>query len=210
MITKFALIGCGGVSSMHLEGYRRHPDRVRVIAACDPDAKMRQKRQNEYDIPFGCATLEELSNVDWDAAIICTPTSVRENVVKTLAQAGKPLFIEKPFAASYQEAQAMVEAAEKHGAPLAVDQNFRFHYPFSLARKLIAQGEIGAVSNILHRDWFFRQDTGWRIEQNRQRHDGDGRALARWPALDFRLRCDCGLLSDTFFACYQLCGRNRS
>ena len=99
--------------------------------------------------------------------MICTPTSVRENVVNTLAPNGKPLFIEKPFAAAYQEARAMVEAAAKHGAILAIDQNFRFHYPFYLARKLIAQGEIGAVSNILHRDWFFRQDAGWRIEQKR-------------------------------------------
>ena len=167
MITKLALIGCGGVSSMHLEGFRRHPDRVRVVVACDPDATTRQKRQNEYDVPIGCATLEELSTVEWDAAIICTPTSVRENVVKTLAPSSKPLFIEKPFAASYEEARSMVEAAEKHGATLAVDQNFRFHYPFHIARELIAQGEIGAVSNILHRDWFFRQDAGWRIEQAR-------------------------------------------
>ncbi len=167
MITKLALIGCGGVSSMHLEGCQRHPDRVRVVAACDPDANMRQKRQSEYDIPFGCATFEELQNTDWDAAIICTPTSVRQSVVETLARAGKPLFIEKPFAASYEEARAMVEVAEKYGAMLAIDQNFRFHYPFHTARQLIAGDEIGAVSNILHCDWFFRQDAGWRIEQPR-------------------------------------------
>ncbi len=167
MITKIALIGCGGVSAMHLEGCRRHPDRVRVVAACDPDTNTHQKRQDEYAIPLGCATIEELANLDWDAAIICTPTAVRQSVVETLAPGGKPLFIEKPFAASYDEARSMVEAAEKYGAMLAIDQNFRYHYPFHIARKLITQGEIGLVSNILHRDWFFRQDAGWRIEQPR-------------------------------------------
>ena len=32
-----AIIGCGGVSSMHLDGYQAHPERVRVVACCDQD-----------------------------------------------------------------------------------------------------------------------------------------------------------------------------
>ena len=61
----------------------------------------------------------------------------------------------------------MVEVCEQHGAILGVDQNFRYHYPFHIARDLIAQGAIGALNNIAHRDLFVRQDGGWRIEQTR-------------------------------------------
>ena len=34
-----AIVGCGGVSEMHLQGYARHPERVRVVAACDVEAE---------------------------------------------------------------------------------------------------------------------------------------------------------------------------
>jgi NAD(P)-dependent dehydrogenase (short-subunit alcohol dehydrogenase family) len=33
---KLAIIGCGGVARLHAAAYGRHPERVEVVAACDP------------------------------------------------------------------------------------------------------------------------------------------------------------------------------
>ncbi len=46
-----AVTGCGGVSRMHFEAYVAHPDRVRVVAACDPDAARVERARGEYAIP---------------------------------------------------------------------------------------------------------------------------------------------------------------
>lgn len=168
MSHQLALIGCGGVAQMHLDGLARHADRAQIIAVCDPDAQRRATFVARYDIEGGYDSLDALlQSGDFDGFIVCTPTDVRGAVVAQLARAGRPILVEKPFAAAYDEALQMVEICENNGAALGVDQNFRYHYPFLRARQLIAEGAIGAVNNIAHRDLFFRQDGGWRTQQSR-------------------------------------------
>jgi D-apiose dehydrogenase len=161
-----AVVGCGGVSEMHLEGYARHPERVRAVAACDVDPARAEAAARRWGIPVVFPSVEAMiASAAWDVAVICTPTPVREAVVSELAAAGKHLFVEKPLADSLAEATRMVAACERAGVRLAVDQNFRYHYPFELARRLIAEGRLGAVLGITHQDLFFRQDLGWRTRQ---------------------------------------------
>ncbi|HEX5323099.1 MAG TPA: Gfo/Idh/MocA family oxidoreductase [Capsulimonadaceae bacterium] len=163
-----AVVGCGGVSSMHLDGIGKHPDRVRVVAVCDPDPQRVAATRDQYDIPAGFSSVSEMVNgSEWQVAIICTPTSLREPIVAELAAAGKHILVEKPMASSYQEAERMIALCDKAGVHLAVDQNFRYHYPFELTREKIAAGLIGSVTSIVHRDLFFRQDKGWRTGEKR-------------------------------------------
>src|SRR5712691_7168336 len=134
-----AVVGCGGVSPMHFEGYARHPERVRVVAVCDLDPARAQAGAQKWNIPAVFRSVEEMiAGATWEVAVVCTPTPVREAVVNTLAAAGKHLFVEKPMADSLEEARRMVETCSKAGVKLAVDQNFRYHYPFDQARALIA------------------------------------------------------------------------
>jgi len=158
-----ALVGCGGVAAMHLEGYARHPERVRVVAACDVDAARAEATAARWGIPATFSSLAAmLGGADWQVAVVCTPTPVREAVVNELAAAGRHLFVEKPLADSLEEARRIVTACERAGVHLAVDQNFRYHYPFDRAREWIAAGRLGKVFGISHHDLFFRQDRGWR------------------------------------------------
>ena len=163
-----AVIGCGGVSSMHFEGFARHTDRVQVVAVCDPDANRRAQAQQQYGIAHGFATVEELlAGSDFTVAVVCTPTNVREPVVTALAGAGKHVLVEKPFASSLEEGARMVEVCEKNGVLLAVDQNFRYHFPFHLAKRCISEGLVGPVTAIHLQHMHFRQDSGWRTREKR-------------------------------------------
>lgn len=168
MLFRVALIGCGGVSTMHLDAYAKRPDRVRVVAACDPDPDRLGHVQARYDIPDGFPSLDAMIETSaWDVAIVCTPSSVREPVVSALAAAGKHVFVEKPLCSSLAEAKRMVATCKTAGVQLAVDQNFRYHYPFHRAKELLADGLLGQVTLIIHQDLFFRQDGGWRTDQER-------------------------------------------
>ncbi|RYX85433.1 Gfo/Idh/MocA family oxidoreductase [bacterium] len=163
-----AVIGCGGVSSMHFEGFARHSDRVEVVAVCDPFEGNRAQAQQKYGVAQGFATVEELiAGADFTVAVVCTPTNVREAVVAQLAAAGKHILVEKPFASSLEEGERMVEECEKNGVLLAVDQNFRYHFPFHLAKQQIAEGTVGNVTAIHLQHMHFRQDTGWRTREKR-------------------------------------------
>lgn len=165
---QIAIVGCGGVSSMHLDGALRHADRAQIVAACDVDMSRVKQAQQKYDIAHGFASIEEMiAGAQWNVAIVCTPTSVREPVVATLAAAGKHVFVEKPLASSWEEGRHMVQACEDNGVLLAVDQNFRYHFPFHIAKKQIAAGLLGRVTAIHHQHLCFRQDQGWRVQEKR-------------------------------------------
>lgn len=150
-----AVVGCGGVAEMHFQAHSRHPERVRVVAACDLGAARAEAAGQRWEIPSVFASLPEMiRGARWEVAVVCTPTPVREAVVQELAAAGKHLFVEKPLADSAAEARRMVAACRSAGVRLAVDQNFRYHYPFHLARAWINDGRVGRVHGITHQDLF--------------------------------------------------------
>ncbi|GLV55759.1 oxidoreductase [Dictyobacter sp. S3.2.2.5] len=165
---RIAIVGCGNISRMHFDAYVPHPDRIQIVAVCDTVPEHVQEIQQQYGVPQGFSSLEEMiQGAAWDVAVVCTPTHVRKQVVDTLAAAGKHIFVEKPFADSYQDAQHMVDTCQQAHVKLAVNQNFRYHYPFEMARQQVAQGKIGHVAAIVHQDLMLRQDAGWRIQQPR-------------------------------------------
>jgi D-apiose dehydrogenase len=172
-VHNIAVVGCGNVSAMHFDGYNAHPERVRVVAACDPVPERRAWAERKHGVPRTFASVEDLlafpasEGQHWDAAVVCTPSEVREPAVAALAAAGKHIMTEKPLASTYAEARRLVALAEDAGVRLAVNQNFRDHYAFGIAARLIADGEIGAVRGVSQLDLMFRQDQGWRIEQDR-------------------------------------------
>jgi len=167
-VHEIAMVGCGGVTAMHFDGYLAHPERVRIVAACDPLPERREWARQTYGVEQVFASLEEMiAKSEWTTAVLCTPTSVRQKMVETLAAAGKHLFVEKPLADNFDEANAVVRTCTEAGVKLAVNQNFREHCGFHLAHEFIAAGRIGAVQGVLHEDLMFRQDSGWRTGADR-------------------------------------------
>lgn len=157
------VVGCGNVSNMHFEAYTQHPERLRLAAAFDVLPERVESVKDRFGVEKGYGSLEEmLKDASWEVAVVCTPTSVRQETVKALAAAGKHIFVEKPMADNLDEAEKMVETCESANVKLAVNQNFRYHYPFETARQIIAEGRVGNVITILHQDLMFRQDQGWR------------------------------------------------
>lgn len=165
---KVAIVGCGNVAQMHFEAYTPHSDRIRLVAACDPEFELVEQAQKKYGIEQGFASVEDMiAGADWDVGVVCTPTPVREKVVQQLSGAGKQIYVEKPFADTFDEAQRMVDLCSAADVMLAVNQNFRFHYPFDIARSVIHEGRIGEVTSVTHQNLQFRQDSGWRTQAAR-------------------------------------------
>lgn len=165
---RIAIVGCGNISSMHLEGLRGHGDRAVAVAGVDPAPERRAWVRDEWGIQSTYATVDELVAAGGvDAAVVSTPSQVRLAAVEALAKAGIPLLIEKPLADSMGEARAIADLAKSTGTVLGVDQNFRDHYAFGQAREVIRSGEIGAVYGIDHSEIIYRTVTGWRAEAKR-------------------------------------------
>lgn len=165
---KLAVIGCGNVAHLHAEAYARHQQRVEVIASCDP--LIERAREFAQQFP-GCKPYESIGEAarecDWEVGVVCSPTPFHLEVVEELVQFRKHAFVEKPMTDNLRDARRMVTLCAEADVQLAVHQNFRYHYPFDLARSLIRAGHIGHVQTIAHRELMFRKDRGWRTSTTR-------------------------------------------
>lgn len=165
---KIAIVGAGNISKMHLNGYKNHPDIVEVTSICDPNSATVEERANEYTIPAKYTSLADMIQAGgFDIAVVCTPTNVRKDVLLPLINAKIPVFCEKPFADTLEEAQEITEKSAENDVPITINQNFRNHYIFDEFKELINKDAIGNVKNIIFNNIFLRHDIGWRNECKR-------------------------------------------
>lgn len=137
------VIGCGFFGRNHLHAWADLQPRAALAAVCDRDeAKAREAAQNfgatAYTDPDAMFAAERLDFVD----IVTTMPSHRALVTLALRH-GVPTVVQKPFAPTWEDGVAMVDAAEEAGAPLMVHENFRFQAPMRRAAALIRSGAIG-------------------------------------------------------------------
>lgn len=75
-----------------------------------------------------------------------TPHSQHEQHIKRAAQAGKHIYVEKPFTLTVASARSALEAVSKAGVVLGVDFQRRFHPSVAELRNRIRDGRLGTVS----------------------------------------------------------------
>lgn len=78
-----------------------------------------------------------------DAVVVMTPTKLHEAVVVAAAQAGKPIFCEKPLALTLDSAVRMQEAVAKSGVFFQLGFMRRFDAGYAAAKRKIDAGLIG-------------------------------------------------------------------
>lgn len=86
-----------------------------------------------------------LNRVDADAVIVVTPPQTHLEVASLALQAGKPVLVEKPLAASMDDARDLVALAKELGQLLVVSQNYRYRAPMVTLRAAIERGDIGDI-----------------------------------------------------------------
>lgn len=86
---------------------------------------------------------EALAQVESDAVLICTPPQTHLALARKAFAAGKDVLMEKPLAASMEDARAIVEAAEASGQLMVVSQNYRYRAPMLTLKAVLEAGEIG-------------------------------------------------------------------
>lgn len=108
-------------------------------------------------------SFEELLADDVELVVITTPNQLHVPMAAQALSAGKHVVVEKPFAASSQEAEELCRLAEANRVLLSVYQNRRLDGDFLTVKKLIAEGRLGEVVDYeCHFDRFIQ---GYRSKQ---------------------------------------------
>lgn len=161
-----AIIGCGKVGHIHAEALSALPE-SEFVAACDPRLERAQEMAHEFNLqPYDdIPTMIRSSAVQ--AVVVCTPHPVHAAPAVAAAQAGAHVLVEKPLAASLQDCDAMIAAAEESGVKLGVISQRRLYPPVRRVQEAIDSGKIGApalgmVVMLGWRDEPYYQSDPWR------------------------------------------------
>jgi predicted dehydrogenase len=149
-----ALIGCGRISFKHIEGFVSNSETVRLIASCDLTIDRAKRKAEEYEkyLPESNVEIYEdykkmLVQCNPDIVTIATESGKHRSVAVNCLNAGCHVICEKPMALSTQDADIMIETAERAGKKLAVCFQNRYNAPI---QKLRAALEAGRFGRILH------------------------------------------------------------
>jgi len=120
---RVAVAGVGHLGSIHAKIYASHPG-AELVAIVDND----RERVQSLAAELGCAGLTDLAELpdDLDAASVVVSTPAHAAVAVPLLERGIPCLVEKPLAESLENADAILAAAKRGGASVAVGHVERF------------------------------------------------------------------------------------
>ena len=88
---------------------------------------------------------EVLTSPDIDAVAIVTPVWTHFELAKKALEHGKHVFVEKPFTSTSQQAEKLIELAERKKLKIMVDHTFLFTGAVKKIRQLIDEGVLGPL-----------------------------------------------------------------
>lgn len=161
---RLAFVGAGRVADVHYGSIQAMPERARLVAVCDSRPEALALRHAEWGVPAFDSFERMLAEVDPDAVCLFLPHDVHLKYVTAAAQAGKPIFMEKPIAATREQARGIVDIVEKTGIQFLVTHTGLFHPAFEKIVEFVRKGWLGrpifakgtSAGWLTFRPWDFR------------------------------------------------------
>ncbi|MGV3613790.1 MAG: Gfo/Idh/MocA family protein [Fimbriimonas sp.] len=150
MKVRVGFVGVGGMGQCaHLRNYVRI-EGCEVVAIAEPRAELGRRVAARYGIPHVFPDAEAMiAGVELDALVASQPFDRHGAIVLPLYRHGKPIFTEKPLAASLEVGERMVEALAEGGSWHMVGYHKRSDPATERAKaeidRLRASGELGRL-----------------------------------------------------------------
>lgn len=139
----FGVIGCGGISNVHLTALSKRDDaRIVCVSDINPDAARGQAEK--YGAGKWVTDANELLAMpEVNAVVVCTPTFLHPEYVIAAAKAGKHVLCEKPIAMTLEDADRMIAACDEAGVFFMIAFVRRFCNEWLKLREIIQSGVLG-------------------------------------------------------------------
>ena len=135
------VVGLGNMGKLHLLN-ALHIDDVKVVAAADKIASNR-KSVEKYHVRTYEDYTELIDKEKLDAVIVSLPNFLKKDGVFYAAEKKLDIFLDKPMARNFAEAQEIVRKAEKENVRLMVGVNYRYYDSVQKLKTILDEGRIG-------------------------------------------------------------------
>ena len=142
MPVNIALVGCG---SWGKNLARNLFDMGALTTVCDADPKILDWAKKTYNVKITTSFADIISDTRIKGVVIATPTHTHYALARLALLAGKNVYVEKPLARGYLQAQELNHLAGVKRLVLMVGHLLVYHPAVNCLRELIFKGELGEV-----------------------------------------------------------------
>lgn len=171
-LIRWGFIGCGEVTEKKSGPAFNMINGSQIQAVMSRNADKARSYAQRHQVPRWYTDAQELINdPDINAIYIATPPSSHATFAIMAMKSGKPVYVEKPLAASYEDCVRVNHISAETGVPCYVAYYRRYLPYFQRVRQLVESGTIGTVTNVQIRFSvppreldYNSQDLPWRLQ----------------------------------------------
>lgn len=146
---RWGFIGCGEVTKYKSGPAFQKIDHSEVVAVMTRNMSKARAYAKEHGIPRWYDDAQALvDDDDVNAVYIATPPSSHATYAIMAMKAGKPAYIEKPMATSYEECCRINRISRQTKVPCFVAYYRRYLPYFQRVKELVEQGAVGRVTGV--------------------------------------------------------------
>lgn len=150
---KVGVLGAGYILDAHAKALAS-VEGVALHAVCDLSRVRAERAARAHGIPNVFGSMEELAASDCDSVHVLLPPHLHAGAARTLLEAGKHVFLEKPMALRAAECRDLADLARARGRQLGVNHNFLFVPGYEKLRAAFVDGSLGTADHLAV-DWLF-------------------------------------------------------
>ena len=144
------VIGLGAIGQKHCLALAQI-ERAKIAALADVDESVLAKTSEQYGGTPYKDFKKLLDHPDLDAVVVATPDHLHRGPCVLAAESGMHILVEKPIATTIEDANAIIEAAQKADVKLMVGFSLRFNPHYLQAKKMVEEGKLGDVISVFAR-----------------------------------------------------------
>ena len=167
---RWGIIGVGNVTERKSGPGFRQAERSELVAVMRRNGDLAADYARRNQVPRWYDDADELINdPEVDAVYVATPPDSHREYVVRVAQAGKPVYVEKPMARTALECEEMISACDEAGVGLFVAYYRRAMPRFATVKEMLDSGRIGPLRSVSIRNERPAPvgeagDGGWRVD----------------------------------------------
>jgi len=121
-------------------------ENCQVAAICDGNPATLERARRVYpSVELTTDSAELLASAQIDAIAVVTPVWTHFELAKSALQNGKHVFVEKPFTSTSQQAEELIELADRNRLKIMVDHTFLFTGAVKKIRQLVDDSTLGDI-----------------------------------------------------------------
>jgi len=142
-LIRVGVAGLGRMGKLHFLNALRNKD-VNVVAIADA-RRSNRKDAEKYKVKIYDDYRKLIGTEDLDAIIISLPNFLKKESIAYAAEKNLAIFVDKPLARNFGEAEEIVNIVKMKNVPLMVGVNYRYFESVQKAKKIVEEGSIGDV-----------------------------------------------------------------